>query len=196
MGATNTTGGAGRYFQIKTVDWTPYFQEYKGKDESWNYLHENFSTLDGHFESLEYRTKNVTIKWKDKELEEIVITLDDNWEKFVIQTLWNSIARSLLNTLWSAWDKGIGHLVIKLYRSKAWYASIYIEHDWERMEWAIDWEWQKALIKSVEINWDTQNDYTSLHEALKSASKSYVPKTLEAKSQEVVEELWLEEEVF
>lgn len=151
--------------------------------------------IQGKFKKLELSTYYSEVL--DKNLENINLYLsDDDWE-YKLSTSRTSIGRTLINTL--AWEKKLGELTIKVYAkedaNRKVRPRIAIYNDWEKTNWKLSIEEQKALVEPItKKDWTfVSNDYSMLDEKLKSFVDTINNKT--EKKEVWITESWPEEDL-
>ena len=130
--------------------------------------------------------KNILIRWFEgnfvrleeysyhseklgKDLEWVNLVMDDDWEERQLRVGWNSISRSMINSL-AGGDKELGKLNIRVYGNVKWeftYPCISIRNNWERTEWYYGIDQQKSMIKTIETSKWNIKDYGEYETALK-----------------------------
>lgn len=100
----------------------------------------------------------------------ISLVMEDWGQEYQLRVSWNSISRSLVNSL-AGWDTKLGKLNISVYNNIKWdktYPCIGIKNDDVRTEWKFSIDEQKELIK---VAWEVKGkkimDYTDYETALK-----------------------------
>lgn len=102
-----------------------------------------------------------------KKIESIKIYLAEWDDVLVLNTWFNNISRTILNSLASV--ESYGYLKILLYISKESYKSVYITDDWEQLKWKYPIEELKPKVVTMEKkNWEKIADTTELDDFFKS----------------------------
>lgn len=106
-----------------------------------------------------------------------LLFVDSTSEYFQLDTSYNSLSRSLINTLLGYVDamkeewhsKGKIELELSLYINKENYKQLGVRINGQRGNWRYDIETQRAMIETiVKKNWTKENDYFEFDEKLKS----------------------------
>lgn len=138
-----------------------------------------------------------------------LLFVDSVSEYFQLDTSYNSLSRSLVNTLLGYVDamkaewhsKGKIELELSLYINKENYKQIWIKINGQRWQWRYDIEAQRAMIETiVKKNGTKENDYYEYDEKLKSCLpeiQNFIEVTdfVEPKKESIKEQLVTKEEI-
>ncbi len=91
--------------------------------------------------------KTGSYEYEGKPVKTFELTLEDGIEKYVFQSSYNGLSRSLINSLLSTVNYGT--LKISVYTSKKGYKSIGVELNGERLQWKYSIDEFKAKTKEI-----------------------------------------------
>jgi hypothetical protein len=135
MGASKSSFKPRKFYKLRTDKATkqPSFIEQVKDEKTGKYIDgDHYTVITGYLTSVRCKT----FEYEGKQKESVMIELQDNTDQemqLVIETGWNFLARSILNTLAS--PTNIGHVKISVYKSKNGYPSAYLECAGRKTGW-------------------------------------------------------------
>ena len=163
--------------ELKNLKWPVLVLSTKEWDEYRDVMYKSFTWDFVELKEYEYENK------KDQQTYTGVnLVMDDNWEEYHLRIAWNSVSRSLLNSLAGAamwgtnkdWIKSdpqeIGKLKISVYgnvKGEKIYPCISVYNDEKQTNWKFSIAEQQAMIKKIETSKGIIYDYGAYESALK-----------------------------
>jgi hypothetical protein len=112
-------------------------------------------------------------EYKGKQTKTIELTLEDGDDKYILQSSYNQLSRSLINSLLSTNE--YGDIKISVYLNKSKFKSIYVENNGQKMEWKYKIEELKPMTSDIlEDNVKVGTSYKKLDAWLEEQFKTYV----------------------
>lgn len=120
------------------------------------------------------KAKVDSYEYEGKPKKTIELTIEDNDEKYLFQSSYNQLSRSLINSLLGTPD--YGRIKISVYTNKAGYKSIFVENNGEKMAWKYSVEEMQAKTEKItnKAGEFISNDYSSLDNWLEEQFAAHV----------------------
>lgn len=118
--------------------------------------------------------KTDSYEYEGKQKKTIELVMEDGIEKYIFQTAYTQLSRSLINSLLGT--KDYGRIKISVYTNKAGFKSIFVENNGEKMSWKYPVaEFQaKAEVITKKSGEKVSTDYTELDNWLEEQFKLHV----------------------
>jgi len=151
------------FVKLKTDKETkqPFFIAQGKEGDSWVEVerHQKFS---GPLESITVKER----EWEGSTIESVVFEFSDGNEYYKIESSFNNLSRSILNSL-AGVDYKLGPtIMVSLYKNKEGYASVYVETDGERASWKFSMD-ELPEIKRIRFNGKDQSDFEDVNNFFK-----------------------------
>lgn len=109
----------------------PYFEIVKGDEV----VETDCTFIEGTIQKIELGD----YEYEGKTIDTFKMYLVDEWETLIRSCSWNSISRSVINSLANLENKQV-KVNISVYVNKAGYKSVYVTHNWQPIGWKFDYE--------------------------------------------------------